>query len=214
MRTKTVLLAIALASSAISARAAATFVFDVSGSGVYAAGGTEGCSPSHPDECLHDTDWRGVLTVQTVSDADGSYNVGGVVDNEWVPGGIVRVALSSNVGGTDIDAQAFPGAQYFPDSFPYEVTIVDHRIASIQWYSEETPDGSGNLHIDDFNVQFFSDAYHDAYADVRGTLTAVPEPCGIALSLLGLATVGLAVRRRGVSPAPGSSPAASTPSGN
>ena len=206
MRARTCFLAAALAIVAASANADAIFRFEVHGSGLFAAGGTQGCSPFNPDQCIHAVDWSGGLTVQTRSGADGTYGIGGVVDNEWVPGGIVRVTLVSNVGDTDVDAQAFPGAQFNPDAYPYVVTIVDGRVSSIEWTSTNTPyeypeNIDGALGINGFDVTYLSNTYHGPFADVRGTLTAVPEPAGLSLSLLGLVGVALARRWHRTAPA-------------
>ena len=190
------LLAGGLAMAAGAAHADATFLFTVTGSGRYAGGGWLGCTPDTPDQCVRDVDWRGLLTVVTTSAADGVYDAGHVEDNEWVVGGIVRVTLASNVGGTDIDAHAYPGAQYFPDTTPYAVTIENHQVTSIEWMSKETPDDGGNLAIHGLGISFYEGQYHGAYADVSGTLAAIPEPLPASLWLLGLAGVGLAAARR------------------
>ena len=198
MTAKNLLLAAALAAAAACAQAYPTYKFEVHGSGLYAVGGTEGCSPAHPEECVHATDWTGILTVQTANSADGTYDIGQVVDNNWVPGGIIRVMLDSNVGGVDVDAQAFPGAQFFPDTFPYAVTIVGNRVTAIEWTSQDAPDGGPFLHVDGLAVTYQSSLYHEAYADVTGTLTAIPEPGAAALTWLGLVAVALGLRRAGV----------------
>ena len=205
MRKKNLVLAAALAAAAAGAQAYPTYHFEVRGSGLYAAGGTEGCSALHPEECLHGTDWRGVLTVETKSSVDGTYGIGEVGVTDWIPGGIVRVTLESNVGSVDVDGQEFPGAHFFPGSYPYAITIAGNQVTSIEWTSLETPDGGGFLHVDGFSAQFQSNTYHGTYADVTGTLTPIPEPGGISLSLLGLATVALGLRLAGVKRARGSS---------
>jgi hypothetical protein len=152
--------------------------------------------------------------VETKSSVDGTYGIGEVVDNGWVPGGIVRVTLDSNVGSVDIDGQAFPGTDFFPGSYPYAITIVGNRVTSIEWTSVESPDGGPVLHVDGFSAQYQSSTYHGTYADVTGTLTPIPEPGEISLSLLGLAAVAFGIRRGGVKRARGSSQAVSAPSGS
>lgn len=184
--------------AAAAAQADATFLFAVNGSGQYAGAGWFGCTPATPDECIRDVDWRGTLTIVTTSAADGVYDAGHVEDNEWVYGGIVRVTLDSNVGGTDIDAHAAPGAQYFPGNYPYAVTIMDHQVTSIEWTSKETQDDGGDLGIDGMQASFYEGQYHGVYANVQGTLTAIPEPAMASLWLLGLTGLGVAAlcRRR------------------
>jgi hypothetical protein len=207
MGTRNFFVAVAVAATAVGAQANSSFVFDVRGSGLSAVGGTEGCSPDHPDQCVHAIDWVGTFTVQTTSSADGTYDVGYLAGDDWVPGGIVRVTLDSNAGSVDVDAQEVPGTEFFPGPYPYAVTILDQRVTSIEWTSMERPDGVGFLQIDGFAAHFQTSSYHGPYADVTGTLTAVvPEPGGIALSLLGLAATALGTRRARGQRAPCASP--------
>jgi len=217
MATRHLLLAAMLAAASSAAQADATFEFAIHGSGNYAAGGWEGCSPDHPEQCVHPATWLGTLAVETTGSADGVYDVGGVVDNQWVPGGIVRVVMDSNVGSTDIDAQAPPGTQYFPGSYVYAVTIAGGRVTAIEWTSTNAYDpaeADGLLQIDGMGIHYLDATYHGVYADMSGTLTPVPEPGSAALALLGLAVAAAGVRRRGLSSPPGSSPAASARSGS
>jgi len=197
MSPRNLTLGLALAAAAGAAQADATFLFAVDGSGRYAGGGWFGCTPATPDECVRDVDWRGVLTIVTTSAADGVYDAGHVQDNEWVYGGIVRVTLTSNVGGTDIDVHTYPGAQYFPGTAPYAVTIVDHQVTSIEWTSKQTQDDGGDLGIDGLRAWFYEGQYHGVYADVSGTLTPIPEPASSLLWLLGLGSLGVVAGRPG-----------------
>jgi len=196
-----IFLAAALSAASSVAQADASFEFAIHGAGNFAAGGTDGCSPEHPEECVRRIDWVGTLTVETTSNADGVYDVGHLGADNWVPGGIVRVRMTSNAGATDVDAQAPPGAQFYPDEFPYAVTIAGGRVTAIEWASENTPDpfeADGWLRIDGMNIAFMSDTYHGTYADVTGTLSPIPEPGSLALALGGLAVVAAGVRRRGL----------------
>ncbi|MEP6504926.1 MAG: PEP-CTERM sorting domain-containing protein [Betaproteobacteria bacterium] len=198
MKTSKILCAAVFATAMCGAHAdSATWVFRVDGSGVFALGGIEGCSPAGPDSlhCPHDVRWTGLFTVKTASDADGTYDAGEVSETGWVPGGILSVYMGSNVGGTSVDAQDSPGVQFFPGVYPYAVTIVDHQVIGIEWTSEDMPEGTNFLQVDGFNVQYQTGSYHGTYADVTGTLTAIPEPGGVALFMVGLAAVTLGRRR-------------------
>lgn len=199
-----IFLVAALVAASSAARADATFEFSIHGSGDYAADTLYGCSPEHPEGCDHHITWLGTLTVVTASDADGVYDVGHNGVDTWVPGGIVHVSMSSNAGSTDIDAQGPPGIQYYPFQDAYAVTIMGGKVTSIDWFSANSYDpgeADGWLTVGGMSIQFLDARYHGAYADMSGTLTAlpVPEPGSAALALLGLAALGAGLRRRGLS---------------
>jgi hypothetical protein len=206
MKTRNILCAAVFVTATCGAHAdSATWLFRVDGSGAYAEGSTYGCPVIDPipEYCPHSVTWQGIFTVETVSGADGTYDAGHVSGDTWVYGGIMLVSLVSNVGGDYVDVQASPGAQYFPGGYPYAVTVAGNRVTSIEWTSEDMPEGVNYIHVDGFDVQYRTSSYHGDYADVTGTLTAIPEPGGAALSLLGLAAVALAIRRAGASRARG-----------
>jgi len=192
----------ALAAASTLAHADASWEFAIHGSGLFANGGVEGCSPDNPDQCTHAVDWTGTVTFVTESGADGVYDVGHPIENGWEPGGIVRMTLLSNVGNSDIDAQVIPGFNILPGLYPYAITVSGGRVTDIQWYSQERPDGLGVFQVTGFGAAYDTDSYHGAFAQVTGMLTAVPvpEPAPAGLALLGLAAVLVGVRRRGVAP--------------
>lgn len=193
------LAATALAAAAAVSHADARWEFAVDGSGTVAAGGTEGCAPDFPDQCPQAAVWTGTLTFITASAADGTYGIGQVVDDTWVPGGIVRVTLDSNLGYTDVDGRQDPGLQFFPGTYPYAITVAGGRATDIRWTSLEAPENIGFLQVDGFNATYTSFYYHGGSVNATGTLTAIPEPGTFALSLAGLALTALAGRgRRGV----------------
>jgi hypothetical protein len=108
--------------------------------------------------------------------------------------------MTSDAGDTDVDAQAPPGDQYYPYDDVYAVTIVGGRVTSIEWTSENgyAPyEADGWLRIDGMDISFQSNTYHGTYADMSGTLSAVPEPGSAALALCGLAALAAGLRRRG-----------------
>ncbi len=189
-------LAAAILNIPAAAQADTSWEFAIRGSGLFANGGVEGCSPEHPDQCTHAIAWIGDVTFITDSGADGVYDVGHPVDDGWAPGGIVRVVMNSNVGSTDIDAQGSPGFNFLPGVYPYAITVSGGRVTDIQWYSQEQPGGLGVFQVDGFAATYDSFYYHGAYAQVSGVLSAVPEAAPAALSLLGLAAVAAGGRRR------------------
>ena len=90
-------------------------------------------------------------------------------------------------------------------------------MTSIDGFSANAHDpgeADGWLTLAGMSIQFPDARYHGAQAVMSGTLAAlpVPEPASATLALPGLAAV--AVGRRRLSPARGSSPAASAPSGS
>lgn len=198
MEPSKIFLTAALAAASTLAHADASWEFAIHGSGLFANGGVEGCSPDNPDQCTHAIDWIGSVTFFTDSAADGVYDAGHPIDDGWAPGGIVRMTMTSNVGSSDIDAQAIPGFNILPGVYPYAITISGGHVTDIQWYSQERPDGLGVFQVTGFGATYDTSSYHGAFAQVTGTLTAVPvpEPAPLALSLLGLAALGAGLRRR------------------
>lgn len=188
------ILTVALASAATLAHADANWEFTIRGAGTVAGGGVEGCSPDNPEQCTHAVEWIGKVIFTTDSAADGTYDVGHPIDSGWAPGGIVRVAMDSNVGGEYINAQDTPGFNILPGNYPYAITIAGGHVTDIQWYSQEQPDGLGVFQVDGFAATFDSIYYHGPTVHVSGTLTAVPEPAPGSL-LLGALFVGAIARR-------------------
>jgi hypothetical protein len=196
MRATKILVATALAAAATASQASAGWEFAVNGSGTVAAGGTEGCAPDFPDQCPQTAAWMGTLTFVTASADDGTYGIGQVVDDAWVPGGILHVRLDSNLGFTDVDGHEDPGLQFFPGGYPYAITVAGGHVTDIQWTSLEAPESIGFLQVNGFRLTYTSSVYHGPTVDASGTLTAIPEPGTFALSLAGLALTALALKRR------------------
>jgi len=197
MRAKKILVTTALAAAATASQAAAGWEFAVNGSGTVAAGGTEGCAPDFPDQCPQPAAWTGKITFITSSAADGTYGIGRVVDDAWVPGDILYVRLDTNLGYTYVDGHEDPGLQFFPGAYPYAITVADGHVTDIQWTSLEHPENIGFLQVNGFNATYTSSYYHGGFVDAAGTLTAIPEPGASVLSLAGLALTAMAWRRRG-----------------
>ena len=194
MEPSKIFLTAALAVASSLAHADTSWEFAIHGSGLFANGGVEGCSPDNPDQCTHAIDWIGSVTFITDSSADGVYDVGHPVDDGWASGGIVRMTFTSNVGNSDIDARQTPGSNILPGVYPYAITVSGGKVTDIQWFSQERPDGL----VSGFGATYDTASYHGPYAQVTGELTAVPvpEPAPLALSLLGLAALGAGLRRR------------------
>ena len=205
MRASKILVAAALAAAAAASQASANWAFAIDGTGTFTAGGTEGCAPDFPDQCPQTVPWTGTLTFVTADNHDGTYGIGQVVDDAWVPGGILQVTLLSSLGYTHVDGHGDPGLQFFPGAWPYAITVADGHVTDIQWTSLEAPENIGFLQVDGFNVTYTSSSYHGPSVDASGRLTAIPEPGGFALSLAGLALTALALRGRRTSRAASSS---------
>jgi hypothetical protein len=205
MRAKKILVAATLVATAAVAQASASWEFAINGTGTFTSGGTEGCAPDFPDQCLQTGPWNGTLTFITSSRDDGTYGIGELVDDTWVPGGILHVTLESTMGYTYVDGHEDPGLQFFPGAYPYAITVANGHVTDIQWTSLEAPESIGFLHVDGFNATFTSSYYHGPSVDASGTLTAIPEPGTSALSLAGLALTALALRGRRGAPATRSS---------
>jgi hypothetical protein len=202
MHAKRLLVAAALAATAAASHAAAAWEFAVNGSGTVAAGGTQGCAPAFPDQCPQPATWSGTLTFVTDSAADGTYGIGQVEGDAWVPGGILHVRLDTNLGFTDVDGHEDPGLQFFPGGYPYAITVAGGHVTDIQWTSLEAPENIGFMQVKGFAITYTSSVYHGPTVDATGTLSAIPEPGTSALTLAGLALTALALRGRRARRAP------------
>jgi len=185
-----------LGAAASVAHASATFTLALHGSGIYYQenGPPYGCSPTPTDPCFQNVDWDGVLRIETVSGADGTYTAGYYDENGvWSGTQILDMSLDSNYLTFDLD-QIQPGP-----SLPYgeSVTIAGGRVTSIDvtWYPSgfDYPDAFGITGLTAFYWEF---GYHTDQADLQGVLSSVPEPGGALTALLGLAAL---YRRRGAS---------------
>ena len=161
---------------------AATYTFELRGSGTYEAPGTDGCSPFDPTspECPHTVPWLGTLTVQTRSAADGSYT----------EGTLPSVVLDSNFVSFATDGYAtgnlFPAEPVV--TIAGGVASLDMQFFDYPW-SSFAANGSGASYESDPGT-------HGGMTSLSGTLLAVPEPAGAALAVAGLAVLGLVRRRR------------------
>jgi hypothetical protein len=210
METRMLFCAASLALLASGAHASShSWEFRLDGSGLYAGGGTEGCSPDHPEQCLQNVTWTGTFMVETAAGADGVY----------VGSDILEIRMMSNFASVDFTS--------FPYSAEWQVapsvTVSGGRVTSIevQWVEEpEIFSPASDFIVQGLQARYDFSGYHAPFAQLAGTLTSVPEPAPVLTALAGLACVLLRRGRRGgssaarIRPAPGSSPAASTPSGS
>ena len=185
MQANKILYAVALAAASFAAQASSeTWLFELDGFGTAAAGGTQGCGPENPDQCLHDVTWRGTFSVETAGSADGTY----------VGDDVLEIRLVSNFVSYDFTSFPYSPAWQVPPS----VTISGGEVTSINvQYSNDgqvryPPD---YFTVDGLRVYFTTSGYHEPFAELFGSLSSIPEPGGAAPVLAGLAILALFARR-------------------
>ncbi len=168
------LLAVLLLSAAQAAHATATFVLDLKGDGTHRKDGWE-CiecfDPNDPRLRPVSFEWLGVLTIVTISDADGIYTGDSVLS----------LSLDSNL-------------EDFERPWMASATVEDGRVVSLNVYDENSP---VKLWISGMTAIYDQPAlHHYGPTHATGIVTNVPEPSTWSLMAVGGGLLTWMTRRR------------------